>query len=119
MTGEFAVSERSEGDGRRLIAVRGELDLFTAPELRARIGRAIDGGVRKLVVDLSETEFVDSTGLGVLLSALKRIRSHDGELVVLDSTGSLLRTFRVAGVEQILNVVTSEREAQTSLALSS
>ena len=115
---QFAVAERFVRDGRCLIAVQGELDLFTAPELRARINEAVDEGTRQLVIDLSETAFLDSTGLGVLLGALKRIRSCQGQLVIIDSDENLLRTFRVAGIDQILTIVASEEEALASLAAS-
>jgi anti-sigma B factor antagonist len=114
MPTDFAVQERPVHDGRRLIAVHGELDLFTAPELRTRINETIDEGTRELIVDLSDTAFVDSTGLGVLLAALKRMRSCDGELVILDSRGNVLETFKVAGVDQILTIVKSYDQANAA-----
>jgi anti-sigma B factor antagonist len=95
--------------------VHGELDLFTTPELRTRINETIDEGTRELIVDLSETAFVDSTGLGVLLAALKRIRSCDGELVIIDTRSNVLNTFKVAGVDQILTIVASYEQANAAL----
>jgi anti-sigma B factor antagonist len=112
---DFAVQERPLRAGRRLIAVHGELDLFTTPELRTRINEMIDEGTRELIVDLSETAFVDSTGLGVLLAAMKRLRSCDGELVILDSSSNVLKTFEVAGVDQILTIVRSYDQASAAL----
>jgi anti-sigma B factor antagonist len=115
MSTDFAVRERPLRAGRRLIAVHGELDLFTTPELRTRINDMIDDGTRELIVDLSETAFVDSTGLGVLLAALKRIRSCDGELVIIDASSNVMRTFKVAGVDQILTIVRSYDQASAAL----
>jgi anti-sigma B factor antagonist len=115
MPTDFAVQERPLQAGRRLIAVHGELDLFTTPELRTRINDTIDEGTRELIVDLSETAFVDSTGLGVLLAALKRIRSCDGELVIIDTRSNVLNTFKVAGVDQILTIVRSYDQANAAL----
>src|SRR5947209_10768497 len=111
---EFALQERPMHDGRRLIAVRGELDLFTAPELRTKINDTIDEGARELIVDLSDTTFLDSTGLGVLIAALKRMRSCSGELVIVDSTSNLSKTFRVAGVDQIMTIVSSYDQADAA-----
>jgi anti-sigma B factor antagonist len=115
MPTDFAVQERPLRAGRRLIAVHGELDLFTTPELRTRINDLIDEGTRELIVDLSETAFVDSTGLGVLLAAMKRLRSCDGELVIIDSSSNVLKTFKIAGVDQILTIVRSYEQASAAL----
>lgn len=107
MPTEFAVNERPAHDGRRLIAVHGELDLFTAPELRTRLNDMIDDGTRQLIVDLSDTTFLDSTGLGVLIAVYKRMQSADGALVIIDSRNNVLKTFRVSGVDQLLTIVKS------------
>jgi anti-sigma B factor antagonist len=115
MPTDFAVQDRPVHDGRRLIAVHGELDLFTAPELRTRINQTIDEGTRELIVDLSETAFLDSTGLGVLLAAFKRMRSCEGELVIIDSRSNVRKTFEVAGVDQILTIVRSYDQANAAL----
>jgi anti-sigma B factor antagonist len=111
MPTEFAVHERPVQGGRRLIAVAGELDLFTAPELRSRLNEMIDRGARELIVDLSETEFVDSTGLGVLIAVYKRMQSAGGELVIVDERDNILSAFRVAGVDQLLTIVGSYDDA--------
>jgi anti-sigma B factor antagonist len=116
MQSPFALSERLVQDGRGLIAVKGELDLFTAPDLRTKINDSIDAGVRELIVDLSETAFLDSTALGVLLGALKRLRSFEGQLVIVDGRDNITRTFRVAGVDQILTIVNSYEEAAAAFA---
>jgi anti-sigma B factor antagonist len=115
MPTDFAVQERPLRAGRRLLAVHGELDLFTTPELRTKINDLIDEGTRELIVDLSETAFVDSTGLGVLLASMKRLRSCDGELVIIDSSSNVIKTFRVAGVDQILTIVRSYDQASAAL----
>jgi anti-sigma B factor antagonist len=116
MQSPFALSERLVQDGRGLIAVKGELDLFTAPDLRTKINDSIDAGVRELIIDLSDTAFLDSTALGVLLGALKRLRSFEGRLVIIDGRDNIRRTFRVAGVDQILTIVDSYEEAAAAFA---
>jgi anti-sigma B factor antagonist len=116
MQSPFALSKRLVQDGRGLIAVTGELDLFTAPDLRTKINELIDADVRELIVDLSETEFVDSTALGVLLGAFRRLRSFRGQLVIVDGHDNVTRTFRVAGLDQILTIVDSYEEAAAAFA---
>ena len=72
-----------------ILGVCGEIDLFTAPELRQVLGDCIDAGRLQIVVDLTETTFVDSTALGVLLGGFKRLRSRDGAAIreILSSLG--------------------------------
>jgi anti-sigma B factor antagonist len=81
-----------------LIAVEGQVDLYTAPELKSVTLRAIDAGAKYLVVDLSETSFMDSTGLGVLVGALKRLQPRDGSVSVVCPDESLRRLFEIAGL---------------------
>jgi anti-sigma B factor antagonist len=114
MPTDFDVRERSVNSERSLIAVAGELDLFTAPELRTRLNELIDDGTRELIVDLSDTAFLDSTGLGVLISVYKRMSSCDGELVIIDSRRNILKAFQVAGVDQLLTIVESYDDANAA-----
>jgi anti-sigma B factor antagonist len=114
MPTDFVVQQRPVQNGRRMISVQGELDLFTSPELKTKINDTIDEGTRELIVDLSDTAFLDSTGLGVLLAAFKRMRSCEGEIVIVDSRNNVLKTFKVAGVEQILTIVGSYDQANAA-----
>ena len=79
---DFGV-ETIEGDEPGVvIAVHGQADLHTAPQLREAMTNAIDGGATSLIVDLSAATFVDSMTLGVLLGAVKRLRPHGGKVAV-------------------------------------
>ena len=69
-----------EEDGRAIVAVGGEIDVYTAPKLRDQITELVSGGSYNLVIDLEAVEFLDSTGLGVLVGGLKKVRAHDGSL---------------------------------------
>jgi anti-sigma B factor antagonist len=108
--GGFGLTEESLGDGRTLIAVSGEIDLFTAPDLKAKITDAIAAGCRELIIDLTETTFLDSTALGVLIGALKRLREQDGVLVLVNERASIARTLEITGLDKIFTVV-GDREA--------
>jgi len=112
----FAIQRETLTAGLRLIVVRGELDLFAAPELKEAISKALTDDVRNLIVDLTQTVFIDSSGLAALMLAMRRAHSLDGRLVVIDAGGSVARTFRVAGVDQILTIVASRDAALAALA---
>ncbi len=97
------------------MVVCGELDLFAAPELKDAISQALADDVRDLIVDLTQTVFIDSSGLAALMLAMRRAHSLGGRLVVIDAGGSVARTFRVAGVDQILTIVQSREAALAAL----
>ena len=115
MQPEFALtSERIEGD-RQVIAVQGEIDLFTAPEFKVALGDAIDAGVNQIVVDLTETGFLDSTALGVLIGAIKRLRTHGGRLTIVNVDPAIAKTFEITGLDQIFTLCATRDEALAAL----
>jgi anti-sigma B factor antagonist len=116
MTFDFSLTEDQAEAGAHVIAVAGEVDIFTAPELKRAIAAAIDDGARRLVVDLSETRFLDSTALGVLIGAVKRLRPLDGRLVIVNTEPSTAKTFEITGLDQIFTIVGARDEALESVA---
>ena len=96
--------ETSERDGWTIVAAAGEIDISVAPMLRAELIGLIGGGVRRLVVDLTWTDFIDSTGLGVLIGSLKRIRSHDGEMALIITDPRVFKVFEITGLNQIFAI---------------
>jgi anti-sigma B factor antagonist len=93
-----------------VISVGGEVDVYTAPTLREAILEQTSAGNNHLVVDLSGVEFLDSTGLGVLVGALKRIRDNDGTLVLAAAPERILKVFRVTGLTKVFTVVDTVEE---------
>ena len=69
-----------EVDGTTIVSVGGEIDVYTAPKLRDKITELVGEGGYHLVVDMEAVEFLDSTGLGVLVGGLKKVRANDGSL---------------------------------------
>jgi anti-sigma B factor antagonist len=116
MTFDFSLSEDQDAAGAHVIAVAGEVDIFTAPELKRAIAAAIDAGARRLVVDLTETRFLDSTALGVLIGAVKRLRPLDGRLVIVNTEPSTAKTFEITGLDQIFTIVPAREQALASVA---
>jgi len=115
MAPEFALTEESLDADRHVVAVRGEIDLFTAPELKATLLAAIDGGKSRIVVDLGETTFLDSTALGVLIGAIKRLRARDGALTIVNTDANIAKTFEITGLDQIFTIAGSRDEAIAEL----
>ena len=100
---ELSVASRQEG-GRTVIAVSGEIDVYTAPTLRERLNELIAQGRHDLVVDLGGVDFLDSTGLGVLVGALKRSRAQDGTLSLVCSQEKILKVFRITGLTKVFPI---------------
>ena len=90
-----------EEDGRAIVAVGGEIDVYTAPKLRDQITELVSGGSYNIVIDLEAVEFLDSTGLGVLVCGLKKVRAHDGSLELICSQDRLLKIFRITGLAKV------------------
>jgi anti-sigma B factor antagonist len=109
---ELALSTREVGD-RTVLAVGGEIDVHSAPELRGAVTEVVDGGVTALVVDLSAVQFLDSTGLGVLVEAHKALSETGGTLDVVCSSERLLKVFTITGLAQLFTIHDSV-EAATS-----
>ena len=99
-----------------VVEVAGELDLHSAPQLRAEVGRAIEqGGAPLLVVDLSGVTFLDSTGVGVLVGALKRAREAGGALHFCGAQPRVRRVFEITGLIGALPLFATREEALSAL----
>ena len=115
MPPEFNLTSEPIDDTRQVVAVAGEIDLFTAPELKAALGEALDSGHTRIVVDLAETTFLDSTALGVLIGAVKRLRSRDGVLTIVNTDPNIAKTFEITGLDQIFTIRPTRDEAVDAL----
>ena len=115
MATEFSLSDDAVDDDCLVVAVRGDLDLFTAPELKQRLTEAIEGGTTRVVVDLDEATSIDSTTLGVLIAAVKRLRLRDGGLAVVCNDPTIARTFEITGLDEVFGVLDTREEALARL----
>lgn len=99
--------EVSESNGVTVLTVRGEVDVYTAPRLRERLVELASEGHYKIVVDLEGVDFLDSTGLGVLVGGLKRLRSHDGDLYLVCTQHRILKVFEITGLTKVFSIFDS------------
>src|SRR4051812_2391074 len=97
--------------GYSVLEVAGEIDVYTAPQLRERLIALVEGGARQVIVDLGRVEFLDSTGLGVLVGALKRLRVVGGELLLVCAQERLLKIFRITGLDRVFQLFDSVESA--------
>ena len=104
MAVEFEISDRKVDDDTHVIAVAGEIDLFTAPEFKQRMSELIDAGRSRLVVDLSETTFIDSSSLGVLIGAHRRLKLRGGMLLVVCASEAISKTFKITGLDGVFTL---------------
>src|SRR3954449_3438017 len=108
---EFEITDRKVDDDTHVVSVRGEIDLFTAPEFKQRMSALIDAGVQRLVVDLSGTTFIDSSSLGVLIGAHRRLKQRNGSLVVVCDNDTIVKTFKITGLDGVFTLVRSLDDA--------
>ena len=100
-----------EADGKTIVAVGGEIDVYTAPKLRDKISELVATGAYDIVVDMHEVEFLDSTGLGMLVGGLKKVRAHDGSLRLVCNQDRLLKIFRITGLAKVFVIHETADEA--------
>ena len=118
---QFHLESITVGDSA-VLRISGELDTYTAQQLRERVIQFLQDGVLHLIADLRGVEFLDSTGLGALVGSLKRLRTRDGSFKLVVSTDRILHIFQVTGLLQIftvsqsvLDAITADQDWQTSL----
>jgi anti-sigma B factor antagonist len=112
---EFGLRDEPVDDYTQVVEPHGEIDAVTAPRLGRRLLGLVAEGKTWLVVDLSRVTFMDSTGIGVLLNALRRATGRDGGLVLICPNERVLRPFQVTGLVGHLRIARSRAEALRAL----
>jgi anti-sigma B factor antagonist len=108
---DFGLREEALDDRTHVICPSGEIDAFSAPQLGTRLLALADEGDADVVVDLSKVTFMDSTGIGVILNALRALTSRGRRLVLVCPTDRILRPFEVTGLVSRLQIASSREEA--------
>jgi anti-sigma B factor antagonist len=107
---ELQLATRHEGDVA-VVSALGEVDVFSAPGLDAELDAQIAAGNARLVVDLSEVAFLDSTGLGVLVKALKHAREADGWLHLVVTSDRIRKIFEITGLDASIPIFDTAQDA--------
>jgi anti-sigma B factor antagonist len=98
-------------ESHAVVGVKGEIDVYTAPKLREKLIELVSEGTYDVVVDLENVDFLDSTGLGVLVGALKRVKAHDGSLSLVCTQDKILKIFKITGLTKVFPIHDSVEEA--------
>jgi anti-sigma B factor antagonist len=111
------VEDTTDGD-LSILAVGGELDYEASPQLRARLVGAIKAGGRRLVLDLSDVTFIDSTAIGVLAGTVARLdEAGGGSLAVVSTHEKVLQIFEITGLDSVITVYGSRQEALSAFSM--
>lgn len=102
------------GSDCAVLRITGEVDVYTAPQLREQVVQLVNSGVRHIIADLRGVDFLDSTGLGALVGSLKRLRTHDGSFKVVASGGRTLRIFQITGLTRAFALHPTLLDAMTT-----
>jgi anti-sigma B factor antagonist len=97
-----------------VLEIGGEIDVYTAPRLRERLNEVTGSGQNHIVVDLGRVDFLDSTGLGVLVGAHRRLRATNGTLRLVCRHEKLLKIFRIAGLDSVFDIYDSVADATSA-----
>jgi anti-sigma B factor antagonist len=111
----FDIKTEQLGDDAYVISLAGEVDLYTAPEFKQQLLEVIGQGAKSVVVDLTDTTFIDSTTLGVLVGGVKRLRTNDGQLSLVCSDRNIAKIFEITGLDRVFTIHATRAEATAAL----
>jgi anti-sigma B factor antagonist len=111
----FDIKTEDLGNDKYVIALSGEVDLYTAPEFKQQLLEVIGKGGTDVVVDLTDTTFIDSTTLGVLVGGVKRLRPNGGQLSLVCSDRNITKIFEITGLNKVFDIYESRDAAIESI----
>lgn len=108
----FKMDTRTLDEELPIIALEGEVDVYTAPQLKQQMISLLESGATEMIVDLTKVDYLDSTALGVLIGGLKRMRERDGNMVLICPSPRIRRVFEITGLDKIFDIYNTEDEAR-------
>jgi anti-sigma B factor antagonist len=111
----FAVTTEQLNGDACVISLSGEVDLYTAPEFKQKLVDVIAEGARSVIVDFTDTTFIDSTTLGVLVSGVKRLREAGGQLSLVCGDRNITKIFEITGLDRVFPIHPTRIEAVAEL----
>lgn len=99
------VQPADQGGGTRVISINGEVDLSSCDPLRQALDEVISGGADRVELDCTHLEFIDSTGVGVLVAALKRMQAKGGEIALRSPGIAILRVLDITGLSALFSLI--------------
>ena len=111
----FDIKTEKLRDDAYVISLSGEVDLYTAPEFKQQLLEVVGQGGKEVVVDFTNTTFIDSTTLGVLVGGVKRLRPNGGQLALVCSDRNITKIFEITGLDKVFPIYGSRNEALEKL----
>ena len=115
----FDINTEQLNETQYVISLAGEVDLYTAPEFKQQLLDVIGKGAKDVVVDFTQTTFIDSTTLGVLVGGVKRLRQNDGQLSLVCSDRNITKIFEITGLDRVFTIYPTRSEALEQVSSSS
>lgn len=113
----FKIDTFSLENGAPVIVLEGEVDVYTAPQLKQQMISLLEAGAKQMIIDLTKVEYFDSTALGVLIGGLKRMRERDGNLSLICPNPRIRRVFEITGLDKIFDIYNTTEEAKSGIQL--
>ncbi len=110
----FKMETRASDSKLPIIGLEGEVDVYTAPQLKQQMIVLLEQGAKEVVVDLTKVDYLDSTALGVLIGGLKRLREIDGNLMLICPNARIKRVFEITGLDKIFDIHNSEEDVRAA-----
>ena len=107
----FDIKTEQLQDSSYVISLAGEVDLYTAPEFKQQLLEVSNQGAKDVVVDFSNTTFIDSTTLGVLVGGVKRLRTNEGQHSLVSSDRNITKIFEITGLDKVFPIYATRTEA--------
>lgn len=107
----FSIATLDEPGSTPVVTVSGEVDIAAAPQLRQRLIELVERPCKTIIVDLSEVQFMDSTGLNVFSAVRKRMKTLDGRLILAGPRPPVIRLFQLSGMDRLFTIVADREEA--------
>jgi anti-sigma B factor antagonist len=105
------ITTRTLDQGKVVVSISGEVDVSTTPKMKAALAELIEGGYKRIVVEMSGVQFLDSTGLGALVGALKKLREQNGELELAALPSRVERVFQITRLDRVFTIHDSVEKA--------
>ncbi len=93
-------NESNEGQSVR-IAIKGEIDIYSAPDFKDSLYQSINDVQQDIILDCGDLSYIDSMGLGILVGALKRVREKDRNIIIRNPRSTVRKLFRITGLDKV------------------
>lgn len=112
---DIKVNVREAQGDTYVVDLNGEIDVYTSPKVKDAVGDLIDKGHYNLIINLEKVRYIDSTGLGVLIGGLKRVREHGGTVNLVCTNPQIKKIFDITGLVKIFGIYDDEDAAMKAL----